>query len=320
MDEKKNQSQLLFHETNLFKEKIMKHKANKFTLLSVLIVIVTLLSSAGVSAAGLPIYDAIPNPLPPNLPSLGYQATSTAEFGDYIAFAGTGRTLSSVTVTMSNWALHSTYPSMDAAGYMHPITLNIYNVDLTGTTPAVGSLIATATQSFLIPWRPEADPTCAGGTAWRAGDGLCYNGYAFNIVFDLASQGITLPDQIIYGIAYNTNTWGYAPIGAAGPYESLNVGLNSAAPAVGTDMEADAVFWNTKYGGFYADGGAGGTGTFRHDTNWTPYTPAVRFETSLPVPTSANECKKDGWKILVRSDGSSFKNQGDCIQFVNTGK
>ncbi len=33
-----------------------------------------------------------------------------------------------------------------------------------------------------------------------------------------------------------------------------------------------------------------------------------------------NSCKKDGWKDLERTDGSSFKNQGDCIQYLNTGK
>ena len=29
----------------------------------------------------------------------------------------------------------------------------------------------------------------------------------------------------------------------------------------------------------YADGGAGGVGVFRLDTNWAPYTPAVKFTT-----------------------------------------
>ena len=33
-----------------------------------------------------------------------------------------------------------------------------------------------------------------------------------------------------------------------------------------------------------------------------------------------NDCKKGGWENLERADGSSFKNQGDCIQYVNTGK
>jgi hypothetical protein len=33
-----------------------------------------------------------------------------------------------------------------------------------------------------------------------------------------------------------------------------------------------------------------------------------------------DDCKKGGWMDLERADGSSFKNQGDCIQFMNTGK
>jgi hypothetical protein len=31
-------------------------------------------------------------------------------------------------------------------------------------------------------------------------------------------------------------------------------------------------------------------------------------------------CKKGGWANLTRADDTSFKNQGDCIQYVNTGK
>ena len=31
-------------------------------------------------------------------------------------------------------------------------------------------------------------------------------------------------------------------------------------------------------------------------------------------------CKQGGWKDLERADGSAFKNQGDCIQYMNTGK
>ena len=31
-------------------------------------------------------------------------------------------------------------------------------------------------------------------------------------------------------------------------------------------------------------------------------------------------CKNGGWATMTRTDGSSFRNQGDCIQWVNTGK
>ncbi len=41
---------------------------------------------------------------------------------------------------------------------------------------------------------------------------------------------------------------------------------------------------------------------------------------SASVPTSKEQCKNNGWKDLTKPDGSSFKNQGDCIQYVNTGK
>jgi len=35
-------------------------------------------------------------------------------------------------------------------------------------------------------------------------------------------------------------------------------------------------------------------------------------------PTDKNQCKKDGWSEF--DFPKAFKNQGDCIQFVNTGK
>ena len=38
------------------------------------------------------------------------------------------------------------------------------------------------------------------------------------------------------------------------------------------------------------------------------------------VASSKDECKNGGWSDVKRADGSSFKNQGDCIQYVNTGK
>jgi hypothetical protein len=41
---------------------------------------------------------------------------------------------------------------------------------------------------------------------------------------------------------------------------------------------------------------------------------------SARPPQSKDDCKGSGWQSLSRTDGSSFKNQGDCIQYVNTGK
>src|SRR5262249_812888 len=202
-------------------------------------------------------YNSIPGPLPPNLPSLGYQANQTAEFGDLIQFTGTSLAVTHVTLVMSDWALASDWPSFNTGPTgNHPITLNLYNVNNSGPNPAPGTLIATRTNTFPIPWRPVADPTCPGGTAWRAGDLNCYNGLAFTITFDFT--GTTVPSQIIYGVSYNTLTWGYNPIGVDGPYESLNFGLTTAAPSTGSNPFPDTAYWNTTTAGNYADGGAGG--------------------------------------------------------------
>lgn len=250
---------------------------------------VLLLAAGSPLAVGAAIlYNSIPSPLPPNVPSLGYQANQTSEFGDLIQFGGTNRVLKQVTLVMSDWAVAADYPAFPGSSgptWNHPLTLNLYSVDNSGANPAPGARIATRTQTFAIPWRPPADPTCPGGTAWRAGDGNCYSGLAFKVVFDFT--GTTVPNQIIYGVAYNTNTWGYDPIGSPGPYESLNFGLADQPPSVGSNPFPDTAYWNTQTAANYADGGAGGVGIFRRDTGWTPYSGAVSFETlDLPaVPT-----------------------------------
>lgn len=277
-----------------------------------------------IPSTGSVVYNNIPSPMPNNVPSQGFQCCQTAELGDHVALAGTARRARSATVLMSSWSLNSSYPSMDAAGYTHPITLNIYNANTTGAAPALGALIGTVTQTFLIPWRPAADPTCPGGTAWRAGDGSCYNGFAFTIEFDLRSLALTLPDEFIFGVAFNTNSWGYQPIGQPGPYESLNVGTANVGgigvpPSIGVDVEPNAAFWNTGVAAWYSDGGAGGTNTFRRDENWLGYSPAARFA-AFSVATSADGCKKGGWQSLSRADASSFSNQGDCVSYVKNGK
>ena len=39
-----------------------------------------------------------------------------------------------------------------------------------------------------------------------------------------------------------------------------------------------------------------------------------------PVAMNKNQCKNGGWTTLVDANGAPFKNQGNCIQYVNTGK
>ena len=124
------------------------------------------------------------------------------------------------------------------------------------------------TVNTFIPWNPEVSS---------------FNGIASTVVFDFTSGGVILPDSIIYGLAYNTADYGAVPIHAPGPYNSLNFGLGTAGPSVGTDTFPTTAYWNTGYAPFYKDGGLGGVGIFRQDTNWAPYTADIEVD-AIPEP------------------------------------
>lgn len=292
------------------RSQFIKSKINalKVAVSGVLLTLAMPFSALAVSST---VYDAVPAALPPNVASLGYEATSTSEFGDYVHLDGSGRKLDTVTVTMSDWALYSDYAnderySASSGSWTHPITVNIYSNHL-NVNGVPDTLLATKTQSISIPWRPAADPTCAGGTAWRAEDNNCYNGTAFNATIDMSDLGVTLPSDVIVGVAYDTADYGANPIHQAGPYNSLNVGIpTNQTVSVGSDDDTDAVFWDTTYPGY--------TGGFKLDSAWSPNgTVAFRVTASSDKPTSKDQCKNNGWKTY-----GSFKNQGDCVSFVAT--
>lgn len=110
-----------------------------------------------------------------------------------------------------------------------------------------------------------------------------------NVTFSFS--GVTLPNTVVYGIAYNTSHYGYNPIGdtacnstAAGcPYDSLNIALSTEPTNVtaGTDTILGTIWQNSPYASQYCDNGL--TGTFREDSptcqdNYYPYVPAVQFK------------------------------------------
>lgn len=279
-------------------------------------------------AQGLPIYNNIPSPLPGNVPSWGYEATGTSEFGDRIMFApATGRSVTTVTLTMSSWGCQSGHwysgdcASAPGATFSHPITLNIYNV-VAGNQ--VGTQIESVTQTFAIPYRPSADLNCTGANAGKwydASSNTCFNGRAVNLTFSLS--GLTVPDQVIFGVAYNTTHFGYTPIGVAPcnassggcDYDSLNVGLADPAlyNTVGSNPSPDDAYQYTIYSSclngpiipFGLDAGC-----------WTGFKPAIRFNASN-APVTRDDCKNGGWQTRTTETGAPFKNQGQCVSSTN---
>jgi hypothetical protein len=214
------------------------------------------------------IYSSIPGPLPASIPSQSYEATATSEFGAHVVFAGTERTLGSVTVVVNDWAYESEYEAVGtSSGYYVPMTLNLFNVAPGG---GVGSLLASVTTNQLVPWRAEPSPlSCPAGAnnEWLAADG-CHNGENFTETFDFT--GVTVPNELIFGLAYNTHLYGSSPTGAVGPYNSLNFAVASAV-YVGSNPEPGVQYQNASNSGFIAASG------------WGSYNAAAEF-VAIPEP------------------------------------
>jgi hypothetical protein len=275
------------------------------------------------AAAPSTIYNNIPKPLPPNVSSEGPEAYAFAELGGQVHFDGTARNNPTVTVAMSSWACQTGHwydgtcstPTSDTFSY--PITLNAYAV---GSGGQPGTKIATATKTFAMPYRPSSGTCTTDSTAYLdTASGECFHGKAFTISFDLSG---TLPDNAIFGVAYNSTHYGYVPVGESAAcfsssagcfYDSLNIGLNSP-PTVGSDPLPNDAYLFSNVAGAYCAGDQATTGTFRIDHGcWTGFQPAIKVEAK--DADLSDQCKNNGWKNIA---GHTFKNQGDCVSFYAT--
>lgn len=212
-------------------------------------------ASAITSGVVVDVYDTIPDVLPPNVSSHGFQAQRTSELGQLVALSEAGGTLDTVEVGFSTWACESgaapVCVTTPGATFQHPITVTVYEV----VSGAPGPVLASTTETVDVPYRPSAsrDPAPTGcgasATAWYSPVAPnCFNGMLFSWEFDFSAAGVTLPAEVIVSVAFNTKSWGAAPIGASGPYESLNVALRGQL-TVGTLPDPDQVFWNSTFGG-----------------------------------------------------------------------
>jgi hypothetical protein len=94
------------------------------------------------------------------------------------------------------------------------------------------------------------------------------------------------------------------------------------------DLSCPVFFGSTLYANWAAFAAA--NPTYRIATDAVPFVIAdqpfrgtvsdVQLGQAEDVASDKDECKDGGWEDMTRADGSSFKNQGDCIQYVNTGK
>jgi hypothetical protein len=232
------------------------------------------------------IYNSIPSPLPGNVPSLGFEATSTSEFGGAVEVASPSKAITKVTVGMSSWACESggaedgSCVTTPGAKFEWPVTVKVYSV---GAGNSVGTQVAQLTKVFKMPYRPSASAKCAGNGGWYR-MGSCFHGKLFKINFML--KGVTFPSKAIVAVAYNTSDYGAVPARPQAcntnnncPYDSLNVAL-TGTPTVGSAPLPEDAFLSSTWGGAYCDNGTGGTGSFRLDAGcWGGFQPEIQVAT-----------------------------------------
>lgn len=302
---------------------------------------VTRASQPAFAGIGQVIYDSTS---PNVTASEGFQCCAVSEFGDAVGFTPlSGRHLTQVTVEMDDWAVFSnpstipdgftgattwkgqatgawpgggTNPNgatySNPRGWYWPLTLNLYapstsslsGINKPGTYPAAGALIASVTQTVLIPWQPTPSTSrqCLKTDQEDFGSNLqayetpsgCEFGYPADVTFDLPDGGMSVPNGLVWGVAFDTETYGSSPVGYAGPFVSLNVALTQSV-RVGKDANPGGAFLDSTEAGEYEScytgpnstgsviGGCP-TGNFRNDPNgWTGYVPAARFTASIPI-------------------------------------
>jgi hypothetical protein len=261
-------------ETDMIGKIPARSRAVVAALMAACAVLALTAAAASAMVSYTPIYNNLPAPLPGNVPSEAFEATSTSQFGGEVELAGPTLNSTKVTVAMSSWACESggaedgSCVTASGAKFSWPVTLHIYTP---GVGDSVGTQIASLTKTFKMPYRPSANPTkCAGNGGWYK-KGVCYHGKLFKISFVL--RGATIPSKAIVSVSYNTSDYGAvpqrpqpcnsAPNGC--PYDALNVGGMEGAPSVGSDPQPNSVYVSSTWTGAYCDGGAAGTGSFRFD-------------------------------------------------------
>jgi uncharacterized protein YjdB len=272
---------------------------------------VTVLASCSVGDnSTVAAYNAIPfNVVNCSPASQAFEGTATSELGNGVNLAtGTGRTLFSLSVAFVSFACsdsghwYSNCVTTPGTTFDVPITANIYAVDNSSSPPAPGTLLASVKQTQTIPFRPSADLTncpVTGDTPYGwfnpndisnsvTSPGACEFGITTVLTFTgfTLSPGVTtLPNEVIWTVAFNTTHSGFSPVGvgapcfstdAGCPYDSLNVGAWTfdGEPYAGTDIDPNGAFVKGNDPVAYCPGFTGKLGVLQLDTPcWMGYTP-----------------------------------------------
>lgn len=200
--------------------------------------------------------------------------------------------------------------------------------DFTGWTPTAGPSSCTPWQVYTSPASPCFAGLGGSPPTISAVDGNDFASVTWDGVAGAdpeLTQVVTIPANSTDTLAWSDNT-SWDLFGGSPRVESVDI-LSGSTVLASTTI-------------FTINPGQGTTGWVSHALDLSAYggqTVGVRFHLTVPqnftgpaiysldgvtlnstpnLPTSKDQCKDGGWQNY----GSTFKNQGDCVSFVNNGK
>jgi hypothetical protein len=187
-------------------------------------------------------YSAIPPQGVVSASSESFQAARINELGSEVQLADNApKNLASLSVVFASYGCESgdwsngTCKTTPGTGFTWPITAKIY-ADNNGSQ---GELLATATKTFTIPYRPSgSDSRCTDHNQfYNTADQTCHYSLPATLTFDNFSS-VALPPKVIWTVTYNTQSAGYSPQGQVCDGNNINVGVGNLAgePNYGTDL------------------------------------------------------------------------------------
>lgn len=205
--------------------------------------------------------------------------------------------------------------------FMHHNTVSAINSLTGGASAAVYRKIAVVADALEFLNNKVSNLT---GAAWVRGVSLECDAMDFLIAFNDFS-GFSSASNDVTGAWINNNPHGYE--GDAGgnnydlPATAFGVKVQNADAGIyPPPLNAGCNWWGSPDGPGPVGPGHGcrvSPDVFYFNWRVTPDHLAPCNGSSAPI--SEGDCKNGGWITHVRPDGSVFKSQGDCMQFLNNG-
>jgi len=217
------------------------------------------------------------------------------------------------TAPSGNGALQLTTDATTAAKaqYMHAASVPLADVnDLSYYTRQISASFVQGEASYQL-------PVCLGGVS-----GPTCNGFTTFVYEPYENPGLGTPGAVVI-----PNVWQKWDVSGGQFWSSrtatgggaCNVTAGGGGAPFYTLAGLKSVCPNAVVVGFGVNIGS-------NNPSWNVLTDLVQFNDTTydfepyEVATNKDQCKNGGYLTVKRNDGSGFKNQGDCIQYVNTGK